>query len=131
MIYSKKRELVLDYVRASGTHPTADEVFAGLRADSTDVSLATVYRNLNQLAQSGQLLRIVAPYCPDRFDGNMAPHLHAICACCGHVTDIPREPLPDLCGIARQHTDMAITGVSLVFHGICSACSAKNITTIN
>ena len=48
MIYSKKRELVLDYVRAACTHPTADEVYAGLRAGDADVSLATVYRNLNQ-----------------------------------------------------------------------------------
>ena len=55
MIYSKKRELVLDYVRAACTHPTADEVYAGLRAGDADVSLATVYRNLNQLAENGAL----------------------------------------------------------------------------
>ena len=49
MIYSKKRELVLDYVRTSCTHPTAEEVYSGLRALDADISLATVYRNLNQL----------------------------------------------------------------------------------
>lgn len=126
MIYSKKRELVLDYVRAACTHPTADEVYAGLRAGDADVSLATVYRNLNQLAESGALRRITTPSGPDRFDGNITPHLHAICTCCGRVIDVPRAPLPDLCSIASAHTGMVITGMTLVFHGICNACSANN-----
>ena len=126
MIYSKKRELVLDYVRSSCAHPTADEVYSGLRAQNEDVSLATVYRNLNQLADNGQLKRVTMPSAPDRFDGNIAPHIHAVCTCCGRTADIPEEAISDLRSIAGAHTGMEITGMTLVFHGICSACSANN-----
>ena len=86
----------------------------------------TTYRNLNQLAENGALRRITTLSGPDRFDGNITPHLHAICTCCGRVIDVPRAPLPDLCSIASAHTGMVITGMTLVFHGICNACSANN-----
>lgn len=122
MIYSKKRELVLDYVRTSCTHPTAEEVYSGLRALDADISLATVYRNLNQLAESGLLQRIATPSGADRFDGNITQHLHAICTRCGRVEDIPRNALPDLCKIASNYTDMKLSDVTLVFHGVCSVC---------
>ena len=126
MRYSKQRELVLRKVEELCDHPTAEEIFDKAAPECPGLSLGTVYRNLNQLAENGALRRITTPSGPDRFDGNVTPHLHAICTCCGRVIDVPRAPLPDLCSIASAHTGMAITGMTLVFHGICSACSANN-----
>ena len=121
-----QRTLVYEAVNRLQNHATADEIYAAIAAEHPNISRATVYRNLNQLAENGALRRITTPSGPDRFDGNVTPHLHAICTCCGRVIDVPRAPLPDLCSIASAHTGMAITGMTLVFHGICSACSANN-----
>ena len=56
MIYSKQRELILKAVLENRVHPTADAVFSFLKPDHPELSLATVYRNLNQLAKNGLLI---------------------------------------------------------------------------
>ena len=58
MIYSKQRELILKTVLENRIHPTADRVFSLLKPEHPGLSLATVYRNLNQLAQNGLLLKL-------------------------------------------------------------------------
>ena len=57
MIYSKQRELILKAVLENRVHPTADAVFSFLKPDHPELSLATVYRNLNQLAKNGLLIK--------------------------------------------------------------------------
>ena len=51
--YSRKRELVLDAVRSSCVHPTAEMVYQSLKADHPDLSLGTVYRNLDVYKRQG------------------------------------------------------------------------------
>ena len=66
--------MILDTLRAYPIHPTAEELYTILK-DTVEatVSLATVYRNLGQLADAGMILRISVPDSPDRFDGTISP----------------------------------------------------------
>ena len=63
MIRSKQRDMILDTLRAYPIHPTAEELYTILK-DTVEatVSLATVYRNLGQLADAGMILRICARF---------------------------------------------------------------------
>ena len=53
MVQTKQRQLILEAVRATNSHPTADELFQMIRRKLPTISLATVYRNLNFLSDIG------------------------------------------------------------------------------
>lgn len=56
--YSKQRELILSNLRNRRDHPTAEMIYQDLKADYPNLSLGTVYRNLNQLCQTRQINRL-------------------------------------------------------------------------
>ena len=122
MIYSRQREIILKTLRANPVHPTADELHGMVREHDPNISMATVYRNLNQLAGAGKVLKIANPDGADRFDGNIARHNHAICTRCGRMFDI-MVPLPDVCRAANAQHEIFVDGVSMLFSGICAICA--------
>ena len=55
MRYSKQREAIRTYMEGRHDHPTADNVYAAVREKLPNISLGTVYRNLMQLVDAGEL----------------------------------------------------------------------------
>ena len=80
MIRSKQRDMILDTLRAYPIHPTAEELYTILK-DTVEatVSLATVYRNLGQLADAGMILRISVPNSTEKIDSTITPHHNMRC----------------------------------------------------
>ena len=85
---TRQRKLVLDAVRQSYNHPTADEIYNAVREQDDKISRGTVYRNLNLLADAGEILSIKTPG-GSRFDRTIEPHAHIICTSCSRVIDVP------------------------------------------
>ena len=121
--YSKQRELIKDYLTGNTSHPTAEDCYLHLRESHPDISLATVYRNLRQLSENGEVWCINVGDGKDRFDFNVNGHAHFLCTECGKVYDVfydhekIRAALPEMPG--RVKTE------ELYFHGTCSACIEK------
>ncbi|MBF1142098.1 MAG: transcriptional repressor [[Eubacterium] sulci] len=88
MKYSRQRNIILDIVKNSYDHPTAETVYKLARKELPSIGIATVYRNLNQLVDSGEVVRISLPGGVDRFDGHLDKHYHSICPDCGRLTDL-------------------------------------------
>ena len=86
--YSPKREAILQCLRSTKCHPSAEWVYTQLKPQIPDLSLATVYRNLNYLADHGEIRRITVSDSKDRFDPTLVPHEHAICRVCGKMRDV-------------------------------------------
>ena len=74
--YSRQRESIKNYLLHTEEHPTADTVYMHVREEFPNISLGTVYRNLNLLAETGDALKIPTPSGGDRFDGKTTPHYH-------------------------------------------------------
>ena len=55
---SRQRTLVYQVVKDSHSHPNAEEVYLLVRRQLPDISLGTVYRNLNLLADIGEAIKI-------------------------------------------------------------------------
>lgn len=91
---TKQRKLVLDAVRQSYNHPTADEIYNAVREQDDKISRGTVYRNLNLLADAGEILSIKTPG-GSRFDRTIEPHAHIICTSCSRVIDVPSPSMPN------------------------------------
>jgi len=62
------RRVVLEVVRATDVHPTAETVHRMVRRRLPRVSLGTVYRNLRLLVAEGLVKELPGPHA--RFDGN-------------------------------------------------------------
>lgn len=122
MKYSRQRELIYQTVVDHPIHPTADTVYAMVREMLPNISLATVYRNLNLLAERGELLKISLPNVSDHFDGNLVEHNHMLCEVCGHVFDVD-IPLPEGYRMeAGKASSFQITGCHVYFTGLCGEC---------
>jgi len=121
---TRQRQVILEELRAMKSHPTADEVCAAVRRRLPHVSLGTVYRNLERLAGSGEILKLRLGCAQSRFDGDTSQHYHVRCARCGRVDDVAVKPLRAIAAAAREVRDYAISGYRLEFVGVCARCAA-------
>src|SRR5215813_4278128 len=71
------RRVVLEVVRTTDSHPTAEWVHGMVRRRLPRVSLGTVYRNLRILVANGLVKETPGPHA--RFDGNVSDHHHFTC----------------------------------------------------
>lgn len=125
--YSKKREAILEAIRSTDIHPSADWVYQTLRPAYPDLSLGTVYRNLARFKAEGLINSVGIVNGQERFDAMVYPHTHLVCRCCGGVLDLPDvkpEKVLDLEQVARQH-GVKIERHELIFYGECPACSQQ------
>ena len=88
MRYSRQRKVILEDLKNRKDHPTAEMVYQSVIKEVPKIGIATVYRNLNALVNSGEILRIPGMDLPDRFDGNANKHYHIRCRTCGKIEDI-------------------------------------------
>ena len=90
----KKREAILNCLRSTKTHPSAEWVYTQLKPQIPNLSLGTVYRNLALFKETGEAISIGTVKGIERFDGNTAPHVHYICTACGAVIYLPYIDVP-------------------------------------
>ena len=126
MRYSKQRELVLKTVIENKIHPNAEFVYNKLKEEYQELSLGTVYRNLNSLVKNNMLKRINIPNGSDCFDGTLAEHQHLVCTECGKVMDISISELERIKSNILNKTGFIINFTSLALEGVCKECSRKN-----
>lgn len=120
---SMQREKIYQAVRGTNLHPTADMVYAWLREELPRLSLGTVYRNLQQMAEEGRLRRLDGA--PVRFDADILPHSHLRCTACGRVLDLPEVRYDEALDRAAEETGCRVERHELLFFGICSTCAGE------
>lgn len=98
-------------------------VYAGLKPQIPDLSLGTVYRNLNLFREQGQAVSIGTVKGVERFDSNTMPHVHFICTGCGAVIDLPRMDVPQqLVSTAAGQIGGTVEQCQMTFTGLCREC---------
>ena len=118
MRYSRQREALLELLRSTKTHPDAEWLYEGLRKENPHISLGTVYRNLRQLTDAGEILELNYGSI-SHYDGDISPHYHMQCDKCKSIVDIPKE---DVSVNVRTETGIEINGFNLILNGLCQAC---------
>ena len=119
----RKRNAILECLRSTDTHPSADMVHEMLRPDHPDISLATVYRNLSLFKKQGLIQSVATVSGIERFDANTNPHVHFICTNCDAVLDLHQVDMPLALGTqAEKDTGCRISGCQLTFTGLCGNC---------
>ena len=121
---SAQREAILQLVKASESHLTAEEVFARLKQGNPRLSVGTVYRNLHVLAAQGAIRELHFGRGSDVYDGRIDPHYHLVCRGCGDISDLNGVKVTELETEARKHSGVfKVESHSVEFHGLCGWCA--------
>ena len=114
---------VLEALARMSGHPSAEEVYATVRATLPQIARATVFRVLDELARHGVLRRVYHDGRPVRYEANPRPHHHLHCVVCGRLEDIELPALDPVLA-SQPLTDFVCEGASAVFWGRCGRCVA-------
>ena len=119
----RKRSAILDCLRSTKAHPSAEMLYEMLQKEHPDISLATVYRNLALFKSQGLIQSLGTVGGIERFDGNIQPHVHFICNSCNGVTDLPEIKVPQQLQVTVESaTGGRVAECQLSFTGVCQNC---------
>ena len=119
----RKRDAILECLRCSKAHPSAEMLFTQLKQQIPDLSMGTVYRNLTLFREQGLCSSIATVSGVERFDGNTDPHVHFICSNCDAVIDLDEMQVPEsLSQRAATCCGGTVTDCQLSFTGLCKDC---------
>jgi len=118
---SKQRELILNIINSSYTHPTSEDIYEIALRTMPNISLGTVYRNLDVLQSQGSIRRIKFQNNTYRYDRQKDNHAHFVCNTCEDIIDIPKDFLENL----NQINGNKVLGCDIIFNGICKECLKK------
>ncbi len=115
------------YAMLAGTesHPTPDDVFEAIRAGLPLLSLATVYKILDQFHRAGFVRKVSTEGQVARYDIRMEPHHHLVCTACGAIHDVQLDTVPDLSSGIPSTADFDVARYDVIFHGLCGTCRAN------
>ena len=120
----RKRDTILDYLRHTQAHPSAERIFTDLKEEIPDLAMGTVYRNLAYFKEKGLVSSVATVHGVERFDANTAPHVHFICNHCDAVIDLHQMQVPEsLRAAAENCCGGQIAECQLSFTGMCRNCS--------
>lgn len=125
MKHSKQRDIILNDILKRCDHPTAEMIYESVRKENPNISLGTVYRNLNLLAELGNIRKINMPSSSDRFDKTLENHYHLYCNNCKNVTDIMMDDVSNMYEKVEKQNECKIISHDIMFIGICMNCKKE------
>ena len=123
--YSRQRESIVNFLASRTDHPTAETIYQNIKKEFPNISLGTVYRNLAQLAENGDILKISTSANKEHFDGFVHRHFHFVCNKCDKIYDVDLDGMDEIKNQAAEKLNADIEDYSLIFYGICENCSSK------
>jgi Fur family transcriptional regulator, peroxide stress response regulator len=121
--FTEQRAAVYRFLLGTGEHPTADDVFTGVRPAIPDISLATVYKSLETLVGCGLAAKLTYGDGSARYDARTDSHPHARCLSCGAVTDVPGHLDASALHAVRAVPGFFVQGYRLELIGHCQRCA--------
>ena len=119
---TKQLEVIWEAIKDDASHPTADRVYARVRDRFPNISLGTVYRNLQKLVFD-EKLQVLMLGRSQRFDPLVTRHQHFICEKCGRVFDVLVDTGDEVKPAKLPHAGFKVTSHRLAFYGACKNCS--------
>ncbi|MBN2852212.1 MAG: transcriptional repressor [Clostridia bacterium] len=117
---TKQREQILNILLKDKSHPTASDIYDKMKVQFPDLSLGTVYRNLNILVEQGKIQKLDFGSTYDHYDGNCCYHSHFVCRQCKKVYDL--GCIEDDIEKVQQTTNHKIESCLKKYYGVCENC---------
>lgn len=119
-----QRIAILEEIEAAG-HIDIDALYEILRISFPNISLATVYKNVNQMYELSILEVIKVPNHKQQYEISKEPHIHLACDSCGSVMDMD-NCIDELMNSAESGSGYRLNHSAVVLNGICPSCQAKS-----
>ena len=124
--WTRQRRIILEEIRRMHSHPSADDVYNIVRRRIPDISLATVYRNLEMLSEFGVIKKIHSGGKQQLYDAVSDKHYHFHCRSCGRILDVAIPPIQAVENSLEQLDGFDVHGHSIEFYGTCPNCNKEN-----
>lgn len=119
---SHQREVILEELKGMKSHPTSNTLFKLVSKRLPNISLGTVYRNLDLLSKTGVIQKLEVGGLTARYDGDTDKHFHICCTDCGRIDDVFDLP-ENLINIdLSMIKGYAVKGYQMNFFGVCQIC---------
>jgi|YelNatPaOPRAMG01_1025707.scaffolds.fasta_scaffold03299_12 Fe2+ or Zn2+ uptake regulation protein len=114
-----QRQLVAEALEGNKTHPTVEDLYKEVAKIAPTISVATIYKTLNELVEIGAIQRLDVGDRKAHFDPDTTPHNHFVCLRCGTIYDIPEtgkvNEIPEL-------PDFKVLRSQTIYYGYCKKC---------
>jgi len=122
---TRQKVEVFHYMQEHGVrHPTAEDVYFGVKSAVPSISLGTVYNCLESLVACKLLNRLtIAGATTHRYEMRGRDHHHFRCVDCGAILDVHAD-VP-VSKVLSNRQEFEITEFHLQLSGYCSACKKK------
>ena len=119
---TNQRQLILEFIERSLTHPTAEQVFQSVRKKLPRISFGTIYRNLDVLEKQGSITGLKYSKEHVRYHAGSDDHYHFVCEHCDKIDDLEMNEMLDLNSQVAKRHGLIINKHSLFFYGLCEDC---------
>lgn len=119
---TKQRTAILEFLRSKRQHCSASEVYDAVRVKIPNISLGTVYRNLGNLLEKGEIISVETSDKCVYYDGFTSSHAHFVCSECKNIFDFPLT-----LDAHKEIDDMGflVENERVVYYGKCANCNKK------
>jgi len=119
---TKQRRTVLQVIRESDEHLTANEVFERARQLLPGIAFATVYNSLRYLKNEELIGEVRFGADCTRYDRTLKRHDHAICNDCGRLVDLELSIPDGLIKEAAKRSKFKAGSIEVTLRGLCPEC---------
>jgi len=119
-----QRMAILEEIEAAG-HIDIDHLYEILLMSFPSISLATVYKNVNQMYELKILEVIKVPNHKLQYEISKEPHIHLACDTCGSVMDM-EQCIDELMVSAETESGYLLNHSTVVLNGLCPDCQQKS-----
>ena len=118
-----QRRVIAEAMGGAHVHLTADEVFARASDRLPEISRATVYNTLNELAKLGEITEVALGSGAKRYDPETVNrHQHLVCEGCGITRDVHPDGESRLALPVAERDRFTLNRVEIAFWGLCPKC---------
>ena len=119
-----QRSEILNVLRKSKKHFTAYEIHRILISVVPQISLATVYRNLEQMSARGMIKKVRTVSSLNLFEADTSEHFHVWCPKCGKLENI-KKTFKFAEELKRKQQELNCEDVHIEFVAVCKECKEK------
>ncbi len=125
LIPTAQRLAVLSFLEGTRSHPTAEEIYLGVKDLFSTISRATVYNALDALKRAGAVSELTIAREAAHYDATPAPHPHFLCRTCGELYDLD---LPCALRPGDEVLGHHVEAVQTSLYGVCRTCHDRDKT---
>jgi Fur family ferric uptake transcriptional regulator len=126
--FTRPRHLIFKEILSSKkVHPNAYEIHRKLRSKGQKVSLATIYRTLSLLVESGLVSEIDFGENHSHYEPEVvkAAHGHLVCLSCGEIKEFSPKRIKTILKKIGKKSHFMTDKFSIQVFGYCANCQKK------